>query len=388
MTYKLWILICLLSIGILVGCSSQTPTITPIITAPSSTTAPVIQRSGGGVVASGVVVPAQQANLGLILPARIKAVDVVEGDSVEGGQILVQLAGQEQMEAAVAAAEYELLGAQMADDMALAQAKLDWANALDALDDAERQWTANQLGNRASPSALKDAKADVTISEKRLGQARKNLDKASGKVGKAQAQSALTDAQRAYNQAVWLVNWLQNEPTELEQALLDAELELAKARFNNAEGELERLQNGSDADTGALAEARLKIAETGLAAARSALAGSEIRAPFNGIVTSILVNPGEVVNPGQILLTMADLDHFQVETTDLSERDVNKVKVGQPATVYLEALGEEVEGQVSNISLQSSTIGGDVVYTVTIDLLTHPPELLWGMSVEVEISTD
>jgi len=374
--------------GILVGCSSQTSTITPIITAPAAVTAPVLHRSGSGVIASGVVVPARQADLGLVLPARIKSVDVVEGDPVEEGQILVQLAGQAQMEAAVAAAEYELLSAQMADNMALAQAKLEWANALDALDDAQGQWTANQLGNRASPSALKDAKADVTISEKRFGQARKNLDKASGTVGKAQAQSALTDARRAYNQAVWLVNWLQSEPTELEQALLDAELELAKARFNNAEEELARLEDGPDPDGVALAEARLKIAETQLIAAISALADSQIRAPFSGTIASVFVNPGEAVAPGQVLLTMADLDHFQVKTTDLSERDIDQVKIGQPALVYLEALGEEVEGQVSNISLQSTTIGGDVVYTVTIDLLSHPPELLWGMSVEVDISTD
>ncbi len=395
MINKRWILICLISMAVLAGCSSPTPAVTPVITAPSSTTAPAFRSSGGDVIASGVVVPTRQANLGLVLPARIKSVEVVESQTVEEGQILVQLAGREQMEAAVAGAEYNLLSAQQAlesvyeeADLALAQAKLDWANALDALDDAEYQWTVNQPGNRATPDALKDAKADVTIAEKRLGQARKNLDKASGTMGKAQAQSALTDAKRAYNQAIWLVNWLQSEPTELEQALLDAELDLAKATLNKAERELERLNDGPDPDAVALAEARLENAETGLAAARSTLADSEIRAPFAGTVAKVLVSPGEAVAPGQVLLTLADLDHFQVETTDLSERDVYLVKVGQQALVYIEALGEEVEGQVANISQQATTIGGDVVYAVTIDLATHPPDLLWGMSVEVEISTD
>jgi len=395
MTNKQWILICLISMGILVGCSSQTPTITPIITAPATTTASSILSSGGSVVASGVIVPARQANLGLVLPARIQSVDVFEGEDVEEGQILVQLTGREQMEAAVAAAEYNLLIAQQAAEsvaeqaaVTLAQAKLDLVNAQDALDDAERQWNVNQLGNRATPTALKDAKADVTITRKNLNQARNIQDNASGTGAKAQAQILVTNAERAYYQALWLVNWLQSEPTEFEQALLDAELDLAKALFNNAQRELDRLEDDSNPDAIALAEANLKIAETQLAAARSSLADSKILAPFAGTVTKLMVSSGEAVVPGQVLLTMADFGHLQAETTDLSERDVDQVKVGQSALIYLEALGEKIEGEVASISQQATIMGGDVVYAVIIDLATQPPNLLWGMSVEVEINTD
>jgi hypothetical protein len=84
-------------------------------------------------------------------------------------------------------------------------------------------------------------------------------------------------------------------------------------------------------------------------------------------------------------LTMADLHHLQVETTDLSERDVNQVAVGQQATVYVEPLGVEVEGQVVEIAPQATTVGGDVVYAVVVELDEQPPGLRWGMSVEVEI---
>jgi cell division protein FtsX len=37
---------------------------------------------------------------------------------------------------------------------------------------------------------------------------------------------------------------------------------------------------------------------------------------------------------------------------------------------------------------QATTLGGDVVCTVRVDLAEQPPELRWGMSTKVEIATD
>jgi hypothetical protein len=62
--------------------------------------------------------------------------------------------------------------------------------------------------------------------------------------------------------------------------------------------------------------------------------------------------------------------------------------VGQQATVYVEALGEDVEGRVVRIAPRADKIGGDVVYPVVIELNEQPAALRWGMSVEVEIATD
>ena len=87
-------------------------------------------------------------------------------------------------------------------------------------------------------------------------------------------------------------------------------------------------------------------------------------------------------------VTLADLSHLQVETTDLSERDVTEVQAGQGATVYVEALNVDVPGRVARISPLASTVGGDVVYTVVVDLDEQPAGLRLGMSVEVEIATE
>jgi HlyD family secretion protein len=82
---------------------------------------------------------------------------------------------------------------------------------------------------------------------------------------------------------------------------------------------------------------------------------------------------------------MADLSRFQVETKDLSERDVPRVQIGQTASVFIESLNEEFPGEVIDISRISSTVGGDVVFKVTVDLDQQPQGLLWGMSADVNI---
>jgi hypothetical protein len=85
---------------------------------------------------------------------------------------------------------------------------------------------------------------------------------------------------------------------------------------------------------------------------------------------------------------LADLPYLQAETTDLSELDVARVSVAKRAALYVEALEVDIEGRVMNIAPQANTIGGDVVYAVTVALQEQPPGLRWGMSVEVEIAAE
>jgi RND family efflux transporter MFP subunit len=115
-------------------------------------------------------------------------------------------------------------------------------------------------------------------------------------------------------------------------------------------------------------------------------AQSDLIAPFAGTVISVDISPYETVTPGQVVIVLGDLSKYQIETTDLSERDVTQVQIGQPATVFIEALGGDFSGTVVDVARISSEIGGDVVYKVTIELDEQPAGLLWGMSADVEIS--
>ena len=115
-------------------------------------------------------------------------------------------------------------------------------------------------------------------------------------------------------------------------------------------------------------------------------AQSNLTAPITATVISVDIAPYETVTPGQIVIVLGDLSKYQIETTDLSERDVTRVQVGQSASVFIEALGEEFNGKVVDVARISSEVGGDVVYKVTIELDEQPTGLLWGMSADVDIS--
>jgi len=121
--------------------------------------------------------------------------------------------------------------------------------------------------------------------------------------------------------------------------------------------------------------------------AAASLAQNTLLAPFDGTVVDVQVIPGESVQSGQTVLVLADLQHLQIETTDLSERDITRVKIGQTVNVYIQALDVTVTGKVIRISPIAETVGGDIVFPVTIELGEQPNGLLWGMTAEVEIQT-
>jgi RND family efflux transporter MFP subunit len=134
-------------------------------------------------------------------------------------------------------------------------------------------------------------------------------------------------------------------------------------------------------------EAKLQAAQAVLDAAKSTLAQGTLTAPFDGTVVDVIAEIGEVAQPGKVAIVLGDVANMQIETTDLSERDVPNVSIGQAATIYIEALDTTIKGKVTSVSPISDIVGGDVVYKVKVALDEQPAGLLWGMSAEVHIQT-
>ncbi len=381
----------------LVGCSrASAPTPMPTPVAIETPAAVGLRSSGGAVVASGEVVPAQEAQLGFAVAGRVQMVAVVEGGEVQPDEVLVTL-------------ETDLLEV----DLTQAQAALAAAQAQQALRAADPR-----------PGEVAAAEAQVQAAEAALAQAAAQRDQlaagaTAAEVAAAQAQLAAAQAEEkaardAYDQLRdrKVEDW-EEEVTILrlraaQQSRIAAEAQLAQAekgaeiqvriaraavwsaaaQRDAAQAQLDLLQAGATAEEIAAAEAAVEQASAALQAARAALDQATLRAPFAGIVAALEVAPGETVLPGQVVLALADLGRLQVQTTDLSERDVGLVTVGDRAIVHVDPLGVEIGGQVVRVASQATTVGGDVVYAVVVALDEQPPGLRWGMSVEVEIVTE
>ncbi len=134
-------------------------------------------------------------------------------------------------------------------------------------------------------------------------------------------------------------------------------------------------------------EGKVQQAEALIEIAQAKLAQGMLLAPFDGTVTSLRVIPGEFVQADQAVLTLATLDTLQIETTDLMERDIPSVHIGDTARIFVEALNETISGKVIGISPRADTVGGDVVFKVIIAPDTQPNGLLWGMTATVEIQS-
>ncbi|MEW5871551.1 MAG: efflux RND transporter periplasmic adaptor subunit [Chloroflexota bacterium] len=379
----LWVSLTLLALA---GCSAlpgSTPTALPtVVLGSGNATTPSAPTSSGvssGLVASGVIAPAQQAQLAASLAGTVAAVDVAVGDTVQAGQTLVQLEGQESLQAAISAAQFELELTQQALKDLDTQAETARVQAMQAIVTYAQAVKNAQyiLDNFTIPpgQASLDAVTALNLMKQRLDEARRAFEavksRPSGDPTRQDLKEALDEAQSDYNTAVRRLQY-------------EYDLQVAESQLAQAQHDYEIYSAGPDPDQVRLANARVSNAQTQLSAAQAALGHLTILAPFDGVVTLLNTHRGEWVTPGQIVLALADLAHLRVETTDLSERDIPGVSIGQPVTVFIEALNQTLPGRVSLIAPLADTLGGDVVYKTTIDLDISLPNLRAGMSVEVQ----
>jgi len=406
---KLRALLVLLVFLLTAGCdvldsTSSGPLPTVVLGGPaaSGTAAPAPDSAApsvsGGVTASGKVVPARQVQLSSSSGGKILEVIPVEGEKVQAGQVLVRLAGGEKLAAEIEAASMEQLSAQQAlqelkDNAAKARAaaQLRLADARKALEDAQKRRTWRNYRN-GSQSQVDSAHADLIMAKDALEQAEENYsgyaDRADDDVNRAVALSALAAARRAYDKALANLNYLLAMPNENEVGQAEAGLQSAQAEVEAALQEVDRLKDGPNPDALALAEQRVKNAAARLKAGQAAAADLELEAPFDGTVARVNHQAGEWATPGQAILVVIDAGNLQVETTDLSERDVPNVRPGLEASVYVKALGLNIPGRVLSVSPLADTLGGDVVYRTTVALDETPPELRAGMSVDVNFAAE
>jgi RND family efflux transporter MFP subunit len=353
----------------------------------------VIYASG-----SGTLITIDEIELGFGTSGTVAELNVQVGDEVKAGDVLAVQGDREQLEAAVTADQLAVINAQNAlddlfenADLVAAQAQLDLANARDELSSAQYTRAAQQAGNRANQLTIEDAYADLVVAENKLQNARNEYEKLlhlpETDSRRMRALSSYLAAQQTYNSALREYNWYTGQPSDIDQAQLDAQVALAEAKVAEAEREYERLKNGPDPDEIAMAEVQLANAEAALAVSQSDLEESVILAPMDGTVLAVTAEVGDDVSKSFITLT--DLSQLYLEIF-LDETDMDKIDVDYEVEVYFDASPDRVfTGRVVQVdpslytSGQISTVKGlvklDETATATSD------RLLLGMNAAVDV---
>jgi len=101
--------------------------------------------------------------------------------------------------------------------------------------------------------------------------------------------------------------------------------------------------------TALAAQAQLQQAQANLDQAKVNLQRTEIRSPVNGWVTNLLAQLGDYATVGQNKISLVDADSFWVDGY-FEETNLDRIRVGDPASVKLMGYSQIVRGHVSSIA--------------------------------------
>jgi HlyD family secretion protein len=336
------------------------------------------------VVASAIIVPAQEAHLAFIGGGNVAAVNVTVGESVKA--VMVEL------DNALLHLEVERaqrLLRELTSPASIANAEKSVATAQELYDEAKKK--VDSLNRRQADNVtIKYLTDQVTLAQNALDRAKDAYQQTSGlsdvEPARAKASIDLYNAQRAYNVALGNLSWYTELPTENDIALVTADFDLAAAALQEAKWYVTALKNETiPAEATGLQLAQLQQAKADLKAAEARLDQSRLIAPIDGIIAEVNVLAGEFASPGKTLITISNVEQLQIVTTDLSERDITSVQVGATATITINALKKDFSGKVMRISPVANTLGGDVIYEVTLTFDEQPAGALAGMTADVAI---
>lgn len=285
---------------------------------------------------------------------RIREIRFREGDSVTSGEIIAVLsdeqirAREDQARAAVWVAEAECKSAH--DQIAV----------------LEQQLRQNQLQTAQSKldaeGRVHQAEAEVAASEADLAQQQASLQLASfdrdaytrlaetGAASERQAKQAIATA----GQQSAAVAAAQRRVAAAHGALTTAKANLQTPGIREAQVAIVQKQIAQQQAEIARAQASTEQARGQLLEAEADRRDLIIRAPFGGVIVTRAAEPGEVVTAGTALVTLIDLTKVYLRGF-VPEGQIGKVKIGQPAHVYLDSNpNQPIDAYVSRIDPQAT----------------------------------
>jgi HlyD family secretion protein len=203
-------------------------------------------------------------------------------------------------------------------------------------------------------------------------------------------QTAYDDALESYQNWPTETRWLQVQAARVdldfcdpaviasETASLNSQIDLQKQNIASWQAELDKIANGPDPEVKAKLELQLQLAEKQLEA-------ETIKAPFDGTITALNYDLGDMVSVGSPAAQIADLSELFVDVP-ISEVDIPQIKAGQEAELVFDAYFDQTfYGKVVEVATVGVNTAGIVNYTVTIQLDSEHDGIKPGMTVGVNI---
>ena len=264
----------------------------------------------------------------------VTKVAVDDNQVVKAGDLLVQLDPKD-YQVALERARADLSDSQAAAQAARTTVPITSTSTRSAVEMAQANLAAAQKQVNAANARLREAEANHT-------KAAQDLERMKQLVSKDEVSRQQYDAAVAAEQAA--------------RATVDAAsaaVATAQSQVTQAEAGVRQAQTAPQQI--AVTQARAGAAEASVGKSQAALQQSQLNlqyttvtAPVPGIVSRRSVEPGQVVQPGQPLLSIVDLGEIWV-TANFKETQLKDMRVGQSAKIHVDAYDHELNGHVDSI---------------------------------------
>ncbi|MEK7151721.1 MAG: efflux RND transporter periplasmic adaptor subunit [Patescibacteria group bacterium] len=372
------------------------------------------------VSATGRVESSRMVDLSLDRSGRVVVLAVETGDKVRSGQLLLQLESseliaQKQRELAnISSAEAKLNqvlaladGSDLNDSLAISVISSAFKAATDAMVDFTKiqyAYFSNATGEANSIADAKEQAMQLLYGQPDLGRVlpwyflslnsglkKDILDAENGVLaGDLDAlMERMRDALLKTKFSLELLNLSLSNTSEVsvvDSATIKTDIDFIISQLSNLKTKNKSLQ--SEIFNVQIAQAQLDQAKANLALIEAQIAKNFLRAPFAGVITNVDVELGEITG-GAPVISMISNDKYQIEV-NISEADINKIKVGNTAIVKFDAYGSdaEFEAAVVHINPAASITSGIAAYGVTLEFAAQDSRVLPGLTADIDIQTN
>jgi len=343
-------------------------------------------------------IEAKQAELGFQVSGRIVEVVVNEGEFVKKDQLLASLDKSEykaRYEQAQASVENSIKNFQRLEFVLELYKKTlpnEVARAAAGVEVLSSQLAELEAGYREQD--IERARLALLTAQDVMEEAKKNKERYDNLFAKRLVPEREWDAVKLKHEtAVKEFEEAKEMFDMLREGVRKETIQTARARLAEGKAVLRQAKNNLRKIKAAekeveAATSQVKVAQSSLKVAETQLRYTELRAPFDGVISSRNVEPGEVVLPGREVLSLSDLSSVDLKIF-VGETEIGRVKPGQLVDIKVDTFPDKIfSGTVSFISpegeftpkiIQTQKERVKLVYLVKVFIPNPDLELKSGM---------